>query len=161
LDQIRSENIRFDGLINERNINDATFEPYPALGDLFYVYYDHLRKDGGSQTEKMRQTVDEFNNVIKRVFPHYQLPANWNPTAGSPKIELLKHGVTHVPLEGLSLGEQEVLSLAISVFASRERYEVFLIDEPEVHLNWHLEERLFEFLDDYCQINNKQMIVVT
>ena len=34
-------------------------------------------------------------------------------------------------------------------------------DEPEVHLNWHLEERLFNFLDDFCETAAKQAIVVT
>ena len=160
-DLFRRENKKLDGVINERNINDATFEEYPALGDLYYVVYDDLCKDGGNQIEKMQNTAVEFNTVIKRIFSQYELVAQWNSSTGSPTIELLKHGLTKVPLEGLSLGEQEILSLATNIYSSRKRYDVFLIDEPEVHLNWHLEERLFEFLDDYCNEYEKQMIVVT
>lgn len=160
-DLFRRENKKLDGIINERNLNDATFEEYPALGDLYYVVYDDLCKDGGNQIEKMQTAVTEFNSVIKKIFRQYELVAQWNNTTGSPAINLLKHGLTTVPLEGLSLGEQEILSLAINIYSSRNRYDVFLIDEPEVHLNWHLEERLFEFLDDYCSDYSKQMIVVT
>ena len=39
--------------------------------------------------------------------------------------------------------------------------DVFLIDEPEVHLNWHLEEKLFHFFDQMCTRHEMQMIVVT
>jgi hypothetical protein len=160
-EQFRRNNTKLDGLTNERNINDGAFEEYPALGDLFYVVYDDLCKDGGNQIEKMSQAAESFNRVIQRVFPHYALVAEWNRVGGTPNIELIKNGRTKVPLEGLSLGEQEILSLATNIFSSRDRYDVFLIDEPEVHLNWHLEERLFEFFDDFCAEYGKQLIAVT
>lgn len=160
-EQSRRSNLKLDTLINERNINDAQFEDYPSLGDLFYVVYEDLCKDGGIQIERMNQATADFNTVIKRIFPHYELLAQWNESTGAPDIQLLKRGSIRVPLEGLSLGEQEILSLAAYIYSSRERYDVFLIDEPEVHLNWHLEEKLFEFFDDYCDDYGRQMIVVT
>jgi len=160
-EQFRRENKNLEGVINERNINDAAFEDYPALGDLYYVVYEDFCKDGGNQKEKMEQTTNEFNKVIKKIFERYELSTDWNESTGSPTIELLKHGIIHVPLEGLSLGEQEILSLAINIHSSIDRYDVFLIDEPEVHLNWHLEERLFEFFDDYCNEYKKQIIAAT
>jgi len=160
-DQFRRENKKLETVINERNINDTTFEEYPSIADLFYVVYEDNCKDGGNQKEKMQQTVVEFNKVIGKIFENYQLTAHWNDSTGTPSIELLKHGITRVPLEGLSLGEQEVLSLATNIYSSKNRYDVFIIDEPEVHLNWHLEEKLFEFFDDYCQEFKKQMIIVT
>jgi len=159
--QLRRDNTKLEGLINERNINDGTFEKYPAVGDLFYVVYEDLCRDGKDQIEHMHQTEDTFNDVVSRIFPQYTLRAEWNLATGNPTIEIVKHGKTHVPLEGLSLGEQEILSLALNINSSRDRFDVFLIDEPEVHLNWHLEEKLFEFFDDYCNKYNRQMIIVT
>ena len=44
---------------------------------------------------------------------------------------------------------------------TRDSFDVCLIDEPEVHLNWHLEERLFGYFYDFCERFEKQMIVVT
>lgn len=161
LEYIRRDNIKLEGLINERDINDTNFEPYPALGDLFYVVYDDLAKDGSDRIAKMNEVAAQFNEVIKQIFPHYTLEATWNSSIGAPSLDLSKGKQSHIPLEGLSLGEQEILSLAVSIYASRNRYDVFLIDEPEVHLNWHLEERLFEYLDRYCDAHEKQMIVVT
>ncbi|MBN4081163.1 AAA family ATPase [Caldithrix abyssi] len=160
-EQFRRENKKLEAVINERNISDHSFEEYPSLGDLYYVVFEDLCKDGGNQKEKMQEATDDFNTVISKVFSNYKLMAEWDDTTGTPTIELLKHGVTHVPLEGLSLGEQEILSLATNIYSSRNRYDVFLIDEPEVHLNWDLEEKLFKFFDDYCLEFNKQMIIVT
>ena len=56
---LRRNATKLDSLINERNINDATFEEYPALGDLFYVVYDDLCRDGGDQIAKMGAAVKE------------------------------------------------------------------------------------------------------
>ena len=160
-EQSRQQNLKLDKVINERNINDAAFEDYPALGDLFYVVYEDLCKDGGNQKNKMEETANEFNKVIQKIFPNYELEAIWNTTTGSPDISIKKNKSISVPLEGLSLGEQEILSLAANIYSSRNTYDVFLIDEPEVHLNWHLEERLFEFFDEYCEEYSRQIIIVT
>ena len=40
-------------------------------------------------------------------------------------------------------------------------YDVFIIDEPEVHLNWHLEERLFSYLKYFSDTYGKQLIIAT
>lgn len=157
----RRNDTKLEAVLNARNIDDGTFEAYPSLGDLFYVVYHDLCRDGGNQVERMNETVADFNGVIKRIFEHYELVAAWDENLGAPRISLLKHGITEVPLEGLSLGEQEILSLATYIHSSRNSFDIFLIDEPEVHLNWHLEEKLFDFLDDLCQTDDKQMIVVT
>lgn len=66
-----------------------------------------------------------------------------------------------IPLEGLSLGEQDVLSLITYLYASRDANDAYLIDEPEVHLNWHLEEGLFGYLLEFCDRCQKQIIVAT
>ena len=125
------------------------------------MVYNDLCRDGGDQIEKMNEATKDFNNVTRQIFEHYELRARWSTPLGAPEVSMLKHGATEVPLEGLSLGEQEILSLATYIQSSRDSYDVFLIDEPEVHLNWHLEEKLFGFLDDYCEAFNKQMVVVT
>ena len=157
--QLRRENIRLDNLINEKNINDASFENYPSLGDLYYVVYDHLCADGESAKSHMNSAAAEFNKVIAQVFPNYRLVAQWQ--SGAPSISIVKNNMPPIPIEGLSLGEQEILSLATNIYSSRDRYDVFLIDEPEVHLNWHLEEQLFNFFDTFCKEYRKQMIIVT
>lgn len=161
LQYFRQQNVNIDSLLNERSINDQTFENYPSLGDLYYVIYDELRKDGGNQREKMEQATLEVNNVIQVIFKEYKLVSEWDSTSKTPRFRLLKSGRNEVPLEGLSLGEQEILALVVNLYASRNKYDIFLIDEPEAHLNWNLEEKLFDFLDDFCNQFQRQIIVVT
>jgi predicted ATPase len=161
IQSIRTQNRKLGDFITERQINDQGFDNYPSIGDLFYALYEDRCKDGGNQKVKMAEVVDDLNDVIRGVFDHYSLTAEWSETTGSPNLKVKKHHATTFPIESLSLGEQEVLSLITNLYASKDRYEVYLIDEPEVHLNWHLEERLFEFFLRFCERYDKQMIVAT
>lgn len=161
---MRKESRTFDTYIKDRGgvkINDATFEDYPSIGELFFLVFEDQCRDGGDRKDRMDSVTVEFNHVIEDVFPEYRLASEWDATSGSPRLRLIKRKVNEVPLEALSLGEQEVLSLIANLYASRDAYDVFLIDEPEVHLNWHLEERLFSFLDAFSDEHEKQVIVAT
>jgi len=160
----RQNNRTWESNVNERigaQINTSGFDNYPSLGDLYYLLFEHRCKDGSDRTAHMKALTGEFNDVIQSVFPHYRLQAHWDTTLGAPRIGMCKHGHVEFPIEGLSMGEQEVLSLILSIHTGRDNVDVYLIDEPEVHLNWHLEERLFGFLDDFCDAAAKQAIVVT
>ena len=160
----RQNNRTWDTEVNERigaQIRDTGFENYPSLGELFYLVFDHRCKDGGDRKAHMQSVSDQFNGVIASVFPHYALVAEWDVNLGAPRIRVKKQGKIVFPIEALSLGEQEILSLITSMDAAKDRVECYLIDEPEVHLNWHLEERLFDFIDNLCRSFDKQAIVVT
>jgi energy-coupling factor transporter ATP-binding protein EcfA2 len=125
------------------------------------MYFDRARKDGGNQVEKMNEVTKEFNEVLEKVFPGYALEAKWNSVNGSPEIKLKIKSLLPLSLENLSLGQQEVLSLIFNIYTSTEFNHVYLIDEPEIHLNWNLEKGLFEFFEWFCTTYNKQIIVVT
>ncbi len=160
----RQNNRTWESNVNERigaQINTSGFDNYPSLGDLYYLLFEHRCKDGMERKAHMEALTGEFNKVIQAVFPHYCLQSHWDANLGAPRIGMCKHGHVEFPIEGLSMGEQEVLSLILSIHTSRDNVDVYLIDEPEVHLNWHLEERLFSFLDDFCETSGKQAIVVT
>lgn len=164
LQYFRQSNKTWETNINERassQINLSGFDNYPSVGELYYLIFEHRCKDGKDRHVHMTTVVAEFNAVINSVFPKYTLLANWDETLGAPKIRMAKNAVVEFPIEALSMGEQEVLSLILSVSTNRDNIDVYLIDEPEVHLNWHLEELLFSFLDDICEKFHKQVIVVT
>jgi hypothetical protein len=161
--EFRQQNKTFDTFVNERlniQLNDAIFDNYPAFGDLFLSIYFQQCKDGERQIDKMNAITEEFNLVIGKVFTDYELVAKWDK-AGGPSIFLNKYHHSQLPLSGLSCGEQEVLSLVLSLYTFRDSYQAFLIDEPEVHLNWHLEDKLFDYFDDFCDIHNRQIITCT
>ena len=160
----RQNNRTWESNVSERigaQINTSGFDNYPSLGELYYLLFEHKCKDGTDRKLHMEALTREFNAVIQSVFPHYRLQAHWDANLGAPRIGMCKHGSVVFPIEGLSMGEQEVLSLILSIHTGSENVDVYLIDEPEVHLNWHLEERLFSFLDDFCEAAAKQAIVVT
>lgn len=164
LKHFRQNNRTWEANLNERvgaQINVSGFDNYPSLGDLYYLIFEHRCKDGADRRAHMSAVAKEFNDVIQAVFPHYLVKSIWDESLGAPRISMSKNTNVDFPIEALSMGEQEVLSLILSVNASRENVDVYLIDEPEVHLNWHLEERLFAFLDDFCKREQKQAIVVT
>jgi predicted ATPase len=160
----RQNNRTWETNLQERinsQINMSGFDNYPSLGDLYYLVFEHRCKDGTDRRTHMDVVTSEFNDVIRSVFLQYELSAIWDDALGAPKISMLKNTNVKFPIESLSMGEQEVLSLILSMSTSKNNVDVYLIDEPEVHLNWHLEERLFLFLDEFCEVNNKQAIVVT
>lgn len=157
---LRSQNRRFKDYVQSRiqsQFREDVFDTYSSAGELYFMRYEEECRDGLGQRDKMELVKNEFNEVIRKVFGNYQLLATW---VGQPQIKLEKHGVP-IPIESLSCGEQEVLSLVLNIYISRDSYDVVLIDEPEIHLNWHLEEKLFSFLDEFCNTNRKLAIVAT
>ena len=160
----RQNNRTWETNLNERvnaQINMHGFDSYASVGELYFLVFEHRSKDGADRLAHMTTVSNEFNEVIQAVFPQYRLSPSWDESLGSPRIKMSKNGNVEFPIESLSMGEQEVLSLILTISTSRESVDVYLIDEPEVHLNWHLEERLFTFVDDFCEKYGKQAIVVT
>lgn len=161
--EFRQQNRRYENIINEyvnRAIQDINFENYPPFGELFAGYFDYLDRKGGDRKKVVTKIKNEFNSVLKRILLNYEIEAVWDESNGYPTVYIKKNGVS-ITLSDLSLGEQEILSLIFNLYMSRNESDIFLIDEPEVHLNWSLEMTLFNFLNDFCLRYKKQIIVVT
>ncbi len=108
----------------------------------------------------MNAVVSEFNSVIASVFSEYEISAKWDESQGLPMPTIKKRGM-EIPITGLSCGEAELFSLVLNLYALREQFDIFLIDEPETHLNWHLEKMLFSYLEKFSTDNDKQLIIAT
>ncbi len=142
-------------------LEDNAYKTYPSFGELFYKLFSEKAKSGGGQIDSMNEVLNEFNVVIKKIFSDYTLIAKWSTSLGRPEIKLDKGNRGIVPIESISLGEQEVLSLVLNLYDFRTSCDTIFIDEPETHLNWHLEERLFEYFIEYSETFNIQLVVVT
>lgn len=140
---------------------DNTFKTYPSFGELFYKSFSEKAKSGGGQVDSMNEVLQEFNDVVQQIFIDYKLIASWSKDLGRPDLKLDKGNRGIVPIESISLGEQEVLSLVLNLYDNRNSCDTIFIDEPETHLNWHLEEKLFEYFVDYSKNYNKQLIIIT
>lgn len=163
------QKLRRDGTSQEKiaanllaqNVGDSSFAGYPSITELFITGYERIvdgDEDKGKKTA-INEVVTEFNKVLKKIFPSYSFEANW----GDRKLvfQLKKDGCPACPTQHLSCGESEVFSLIFSIYNSRDSVDIFLIDEPEIHLNWALELGLFNFLDWLCNTYHKQVIVTT
>jgi predicted ATPase len=162
--QLQRQGKTLDVSLNERaneQFRDDHSAQYPSLGELFSMVFEERRKDGGDSKVHLRNITQSFNEVIRSVFPAYELVSQWNQSTGTPDLKIRKYGASLVELEQLSLGEAEALSLVCTINESRDRFDVYLIDEPEVHLNWALERGLFSFLKTFAERNSSQIIVVT
>lgn len=148
-----------------RAMTDSEFAKYESLGDVFVLDFGERCRVGTIAPQKVMEEVqDEYNTVIKSVFPEYKLVSQWNPNAGtngSPTVQLVTKYGNPIDLSQMSCGESEVLALIFNVYFNRSTTDIFLIDEPEVHLNWSLEKGLFKFFDNFAQDHKKQIIVTT
>lgn len=143
------------------SIDDNTYKTYPSIGELFYKQFNELNKGGENQKDNMQTVRDEYNQIITQVFPNYTISVDWNSALGQPEATIDKGHKGKVPLDGLSSGEQEVLSLVLNLHDLKDKADVILIDEPEIHLNWHLEEKLFRYFLDFCNSYSKQLIIIS
>jgi len=161
---IRQQNRTSETVLNDatnKAIVDSTFERYESFGDLFGYAFQDMCRSGENQIEIMNKLTEEYNTVVKNIFPEYEIKTEWNKTSGSPDVKLVtKYGVP-LDLSFMSCGESEVLALIFNIYFNKSNTDVFLIDEPEVHLNWSLEKGLFTFLDKFSSENKKQIIVTS
>jgi len=148
--------------LNSNILKDENFVSYPSFAELFMLNYESLADEGDgsiSKKDAVEKVKEDFNSVLRKVFPNYEIIAKWEE--GEPNLKIQKNRITPFPVEGLSCGESEALSLIFNIYANKDVQDIYLIDEPEIHLNWTLEEGLFNFLDWFCEECDKQIILVS
>ena len=161
LTELRQQDKRLTRVLEQfrsQALTDNTFVAYPTLGELYFLAWEDACGDGGDRREHMRRTTTDFNRVISQIFPGLKLLTEW--TEHRPGLTV-KKGESMLQVTQLSCGEQEVLSLALNLHLHRTSQDVILIDEPEIHLNWHLERSLFQYLLGFSEGNGPQLIVAT
>ena len=145
--------------LRDTQFNDTTISPYPSFPGLFIITFESMVDEGHiTKQDAIEKVRDQFNDVLQRVFSDYSIQAQLK----DKRLQMtVTRGQNVFDVHNLSCGESEVFSLMFNIFANRERQDIFLIDEPELHLNWKLEEGLFAFLDWFCTEFNKQVIAAT
>lgn len=156
----------FLGQIQGFQIKDSGFENYPSFAELFIQEYESLMQDGSTGYDPaIEKTTRDFNEVLAHVFPGYSIEAHWvagqTSIVGKLDLKIKKYSTDSIPIEYLSTGERELFALLFCIFVTRDKEDVYLIDEPEIHLNWDLEKGLFQYFNWFCEKYKKQVIVVT
>ncbi|MFA6136437.1 MAG: AAA family ATPase [Candidatus Paceibacterota bacterium] len=161
--------VRFCGTIIQNTINsflnqqlqDDNFQTIKSISEYLVMSAEKVvDKQNKTREESTKIVQEEFQNLLQRLFVEYQINLSWN--IGSRKYESsIKKYQDELAFNQLSSGENALISLIFAVYYSKDSFQGFLIDEPEVHLNWQLEEKLFEFFDWFSKEYNKQLIIVT
>lgn len=145
------------------NFNDNTFEQYSSFTEIIISDFDDRWKNSNGAlngTQIIESLKTEYGGLLKSIFPDYEL-YDWAFKNGSPFFRIKKYGKYVLESEALSTGEQEILSLVFNINFLRDSFEILLIDEPELHLNWALEKNLFLFLKKFASRYKKQVIIST
>ena len=142
-------------------IQDDGFQTLKAISEYFvYSTEDETNRDGNTnKNDAAKLTKSIFEKIIKKVFD-FDIDFAFNSGNKSYDLIFKKDGVD-LKTTDLSHGENAVIVLMCALIFGKDSAETFLIDEPETHLNWSLEEKLFEFFDWYCAEYDKQIITVT
>ncbi len=118
-----------------------------------------VNKSTHLKTEAAKVVQEEYEKILQMVFS-YKLIFYWDASLSKYQSQVVKNG-KNLTLDSLSEGENAIISLVFAIYFSRDFTDIYLIDEPEVHLNWTLEEKLFCYLDNFCLEYGKQIITVT
>ncbi len=161
-----SQNRRLANRLQElvgAGFQDTTYAEYPSFPEMFFHAF---RGNDSAATTNHQEALDktelEFNRIVKSVFTGIELRAEWNEADGVPELLIKKAEISEpIQINEVSTGEQEILSLIFNINAAAESSNMILIDEPEVHLNWGLETKLFAYFKRFAEQKNIQIIVTT
>lgn len=145
----------------KQKINDNQYQQIRSIAEILTLACDDQTNTGKVDKNTASSTIQkEYDAVLKNIFNSYELILSWDETGKSYLIKIKKYD-REIELTKLSSGENALISLLFNIYHVKDNSDIYLIDEPEVHLNWILEENLFKFLKDFSVNYNKQLIVVT
>ncbi len=161
---VRQQNFNKQSAIQDyfnKQVQDNNFQTMKSISDyLILAYEDYRDGDNLPPMEAAKKVQTEYNNILQKVFIQYEIEFSWDLSNRKANFNIKKR-CSNLQPNLLSSGENALMSLIFALFYGKDLVQVYLIDEPEIHLNWQLEEKLFEFLDWFSGEYKKQMIVVT
>jgi predicted ATPase len=104
--------------------------------------------DGKMSLEQFRQeTIGEISNAVSRLFPDLALNTLGNPLEDGT-FSFAKGAIEKFSYKNLSGGEKAAFDLLLDVLVKRSTYNdsVYVIDEPEAHMNTRLQGTLLDEL---------------
>ena len=143
-----------------QQLQDDTFQEIRSISETLVLAFEELRdRQNKKPTDAAIEVGETFTKLLKDILG-YKIKFTWNPKIGNYNFLINKDGSSLHPNQ-LSSGENELMSLIFALYYSKDSTQIYLIDEPEVHLNWQLEEKMFRFLNWFAEEYQKQLIVAT
>ncbi len=140
-------------------LEQNTFQTIKSISEYLVLSTEDLVDNNEPKNEAVNKISKNYTEILQKLF-NYNIEFSWNLTNKRYKFSIKKDSFSLQPSQ-LSSGENALISLIFAIYYAKESAQIYLIDEPEVHLNWQLEEKLFQFLDRFCQEYKKQIILVT
>ncbi len=145
----------------KQKINDNQYQQIRSVAEILNLACEKKTNAGNIDKITAASIIKiEFDAILKSVFLDYELDLVWDSKEKYYSIKIKKYG-KEIELTNLSSGENAIVALLFNIYYVKDDSDVYLIDEPEVHLNWILEEKLFSFLGAFSKEHGKQIIVVT
>jgi AAA domain, putative AbiEii toxin, Type IV TA system/AAA domain len=119
---------------------------------------NHMEKNDVKPSEARSKIIGELNASIKNCLD-IEISSVGNVEAGKGTLYFTKAGqTTEFEFNVLSSGEKEVIDILLDLYLRKDVYNetVFLIDEPELHINTSIQRKLLIEIDklvgERCQI---------
>ena len=120
-----------------------------------------LIKDSGHKTNKESNLINTLKELFKTFFPGKTFLGPQSDITGKLSFPIqLDSGSVH-DINDLSSGEKEILYGYLRLQQTSPKNSVFLLDEPELHLNPRLLKGLVNFYRKHIGSDNNQIFMVT
>lgn len=154
-----AKNTAINQFLNQQ-IQDDNIQTIKSISEYMALEFEEIRdREDLRPSETALKVKEEFSYLLNKIFD-YDIIFDWISTSRTYSFLIIKNSNSLQP-NHLSSGENAIISLIFSLYYSRDSAQIFLIDEPEVHLNWELEEKLFSFFNWFSDEFEKQLIIVT
>ena len=116
-----------------------------------------LSVDSMTLKEFREATIGEISKAVERLFPDLRLHTLGNPLQDGT-FRFAKGTVQNFNYKNLSGGEKAAFDLLLDFIVKRKSYDdtIFVIDEPETHMNTRLQgallRELYNLVPDQCQL---------
>jgi predicted ATPase len=158
IDQVRATNsisLNNDGASDASSLDEKMEENYRRLQAKVNRY---TQEEDVKPSDARSKIIGELNASIKNCLD-LQISSLGNIEAGQGTLYFSKTGQPNaIDFNILSSGEKEVVDLLLDLYLRREDYDdsVFLIDEPELHINTSIQKNLLteinKLVGGKCQI---------
>jgi hypothetical protein len=156
---INAEQNALNAFINQQ-LQDDNIQTIKSISEYLTLSSEKIVDQGNKTKEQATEEIKQkYQEVLSKVFD-YKINLSWDSSRRRYISNISKNG-DNLEFNQLSSGENAIISLVFAVFYVKDTADIYLIDEPEIHLNWLLEEKLFGFFDWFAQTYNKQIIIVT
>lgn len=114
-----------------------------------------------SEKDIRKEFEDKLNEILGKVL-EIKLSDIGNPLEGSGQFYFRKGIVEKFPFKNLSSGEKEVIDIIIDLIVKTDKFNdtIFVIDEPDLHINTSIQGKLLEEILNIIP-DNSQLWIAT